>query len=132
MKDYVIKINDVTPWRIALRAEADAASSYAFVNQADEVKLALPMTGVVAQVGSSTVSICRLRQEEHDWLIGLASVQEIGFGDPFIKEISDITWINGGKGLYHSIHLQTTSEVDDGDGGTITITPPELHGVIYS
>lgn len=132
MKDYVIKINDVTPWRTALRSEADAGNSYTYIDDNDEAKLLLPVTGVIAKVGQSTVSICRLNKEQHDWLVGLPQVTELGSGNPLIKDIADITWAGSGKGLYHAIHLQTPYNVDDGDGGTLTITPPLLHCILAS
>lgn len=130
MKDYVIKINDIAPWRTALREKAEAGSPYAVIDESDEVKLNLPLTGVIPKIGTATVSICRLSQEQYDWLIALPQVIELGSGDPYIKEIDDITWIGSGKGLYHAIHLQTPYDIDDGDGGTITITPPSLHCVL--
>ena len=64
--------------------------------------------------------------------MGLPQVVELGNGNPFIKELDDITWIGSGKGLYHAIHVQTPYDIDDGDGGIITITPPLLHCVLAS
>ncbi len=132
MRDYIIKINDVVPWRAALRAEAETGSPYAVINESDEVKLNLPVTGVIAQIGTATASICRLTDSQHDWLTGLPQIIELGSGSPYIKELSDVTWVGAGKGLYHAIHLQTPYDVDDGEGGTITITPPLLHCVLAS
>jgi hypothetical protein len=127
MRDYIIKIKDIPPWRAALRAEAEAKSPYAYIDDNDEAKLNLAVTGVIAQIGNATVSICRLNDDEHQWLTGLTQVQELGSADKHIREINDINWINSGKGLYHAIHLQTDYDIDDGDGGTITVTPPLLH-----
>ncbi len=133
MKDYVIKINDIVPWRVALRAEAEAGSPYAYIDEnTAEAKLALPATGILARIGNSTASICRLNTEQHEWLTGLAQVVELGHGSPYIKTLDDVTWTGSGKGLYHAIHLQTPYDVDDGEGGSITRTPPELHCVIAS
>lgn len=127
MRDYVIKIKDIPPWRTALRAEAEAKSPYAYIDDNDEAKLNLTVTGVIAKLGSATVSICRLNADEHQWLTSLTQVQELGSAEQYINDIEDITWINSGKGLYHAIHLQDNYEVDDGQGGTITMTPPLLH-----
>jgi hypothetical protein len=145
MRDYVIKINDVNPWRTALRAEALAGSPYASIDTNDEVKLNLATTGIIGRLGQSTVSICRLTQEQYDWLLSLPQVTELGRGEvintetegpatleTFIKDLSDITWIGAGKGLYHAIHLQEPYEVTDGEGGTILITPPLLHCTLAS
>ncbi len=132
MRDYIIKVADIPPWRTALRAEAEAGSPYAVIDENDEVKLNLPATGVIAKIGTATVSICRLTQEQYDWLIGVPQVKELGSGDPLIKDMDDITWIGSGKGFYHAIHLQTPYDVDDGEGGVITITPPLLHCVLAS
>ena len=133
MKDYIIKINDVVPWRAALRTQAEAGSPYAVIDEeTDEVRLNLPVTGIIAQIGTATASICRLTQDQYDWLVAMPQVIELGSGNPMIKEMSDITWIGAGKGLYHAIHLQTTYDVDDGEGGTITVTPPLLHCVLAS
>ena len=132
MRDIVIKIADIPPWRTALRAEAEAGSPYAVIDDNDEVKLNLPVTGVIATIGTATASICRLTQDQYDWLAAMPQVIELGSGDPLIKEMDDITWIGAGKGLYHAIHLQNTYDVDDGEGGTITITPPLLHCVLAS
>lgn len=132
MRDYVIKIADIPPWRTALRAEAEAGSPYAVIDENDEVKLNLPVTGVIAKIGTATASICRLTQDQYDWLIGMPQVVELGSGSPYIKELSDVTWVGPGKGLYHAIHLQTPYDVYDGEGGTITITPPLLHCVLAS
>lgn len=132
MKDYVIKVADIPPWRVELRAEAEAESPYAVINEDDEVKLNLPVTGVIATIGTATASICRLTQDQYDWLIAMPQVVELGSGNPLIKEMADITWVGSGKGLYHAIHLQTPYDVDDGEGGTTTITPPLLHCVLAS
>lgn len=132
MKDYVIKINDVTPWRTALRAEALAGSPYASIDSNDEAKLNLTVTGLIARIGQSTVSICRLNQEQYDWLLSLPQVTELGNAEQFIRELSDITWIGAGQGLYHAIHLQEPYEVDDGEGSTLLITPPLLHCILAS
>jgi len=127
VKDFVIKIKDIPPWRTALRAEAEANSPYAYIDDNDEAKLNLTVTGVIAEIGNATVSICRLSNAEHQWLTGLTQVQELGNATKYINAIEDITWIASGKGLYHAIHLQTDYEVDDGQGGTRTVTPPLLH-----
>ena len=132
MKDYIIKINNVVPWRTALRVQAEAGSPYAVIDDNDEVKLNLPVTGVIATIGTATASICRLTQDQYDWLIGMPQVIELGSGGPLIKEFDDITWVGSGKGLYHAIHKQNTYDLDDGEGGTITITPPLLHCVLAS
>lgn len=128
MKDYVIKIADIPPWRTALRAEAEAGSPYAYIDKnTDEAKINLPVTGIIAQVGSSTASICRLDDGQHTWLVGLSQVIELGAGDPYIKDIDDVAWIGQGLGLYHAIHDQTP--VDHGNG---PVTPPELHCILAS
>ena len=132
MRDYVIKIADIPPFRTALRAEAEAGSPYARITEDDQVKLVLTVTGIIAKIGNSTASICRLSQEEYDWLMELPQVVELGNGNPFIKEMDDITWIGSGKGFYHAIHTQTPYDIDDGEGGMITITPPLLHCVLAS
>lgn len=132
MRDYIIKVADIPPWRTALRAEAEAGSHYAVIDDNDEVKLNLPVTGVIATIGTATASICRLNQDQYDWLAAMPQVIELGSGDPLIKDMGDITWVESGKGLYHAIHLQNTYDVDDGEGGTITITPPLLHCVLAS
>jgi len=131
-KDYIIKIIDIVPWRTALREEAEAGSLYAYINEQDEVKLNVPVTGIIARVGPATASICRLSTEEYDWLIALPQVVELGSGSPYIREIGDITWVGQGKGLYHAIHSQAAYNVPDGEGSEISITPPELHCVIAS
>lgn len=127
MRDYVIKIKDIPPWRTALRAEAEANSQYAYIDDNDEAKLRLTVTGIIAQIGNATVSICRLSDDEYEWLTGLTQVQELGNAEQYINDIEDITWITSGKGMYHTIHLQTDYDIDDGQGGTITVTPPLLH-----
>jgi hypothetical protein len=132
MRDYIIKINDVTPWRVALRSEALANSPYAYVDGKDEAKLNLPVTGVIARIGKATVSICRLNQDQYDWLTGLPQVTELGNATQYIRDMSDVNWIGAGKGLYHTVHLQTPYDVDDGEGGTVTITPPLLHCILAS
>jgi len=133
VKDYVIKINDVVPWRVALRAEAEAGSGYVSIDEdTDEVRLNLPQTGIIAQVGNSVVSILRLNQNEYDWLTGLPQVSVLGTCTEFIKGMNDIDWIGAGKGLYHSIHTQDPIEVDDGEGGTVFINPSELHCILAS
>ena len=130
--DYIIKVADIPPFRIALKAEAEAGSPYARVDEdTGESKLVLPVTGVIASIGTATASICRLSEEQYDWLIALPRVVELGSA-PVIKEMEDITWIGSGKGLYHAIHLQTPYDVDDGEGGTITVTPPLLHCILAS
>jgi len=129
--DYVIKIADIPPFRTALRAEAETGSPYAMIDDNDEAKIKLSVTGIIAQVGNSTASICRLDQDQYDWLIGLPQVVVLGSAD-VIKEISDITWVAQGKGFYHAIHKQDPYDIDDGDGGTITITPPFLHCILAS
>jgi len=133
MIDYVIKIADLPPFKAALKTAAEAGNHYARIKPPlTEAELALPVTGIIAKIGNATVSICRLTGIQYDWLVGLPAVVELGSGDPFIKEISDITWIGAGKGLYHAIHLQDFREVDDGEGGTITMTPPLLHCILAS
>jgi len=128
MKHYVIKIADIPPWRTALRAEADAGSPYAYIDEfTDEAKIALPVTGLIAQIGNATASICQLDDDQYQWLIGLPQVIELGSGDPYIKEMADITWIGSGLGLYHAIHDQTP--VDHGNG---PVAPPLLHCVLTS
>jgi len=129
MRDYVIKIADIPPFRNALRAEAESGSSYAYITDDDEVKLNLTVTGVIAKIGNATASICRLNQDEYDWLMSLPQVVELGKGNPFIKEIGDIAWEGQGKGFYHAIHKQDPYDIDDGEGGTIPVTPALLHGV---
>lgn len=133
MNDKVIKVLDVPPFQAALNVEAEAGSLYAhiyppMVNAVHN----LPVTGIIAKVGTATVSICRLNQEQLDWIRSLPGVSVLGSGNPYIKEMSDITWVGAGKGLYHAIHLQDSYEVDDGGGGTITITPPLLHCILAS
>lgn len=133
MNDKVIKVSDIPPFQAALDAEAEAGSPYAhiyppMVNAVHN----LPVTGIIAKIGNATVSICRLTQDQLDWITSLPGVSVLGSGDPYIKEMSDITWIGAGKGLYHAIHLQDPYDVNDGDGGTITVTPPLLHCVLAS
>ena len=132
MRDYVIKISDIPPFHIALRAEVDAGSPYAYITEDDEVRHNLPITGVIPKAGNATVSICRLNQAQHDWITGLAGVSILGTGAPYIKDIDDVTWKTQGKGFYHAIHDQTPYDIDDGEGGTITVTPSLLHGVLWS
>ena len=127
MRDFVIKIKDIPPWRTALRAEAEANSPYAYIDDRGEAKLNLTVTGIIAQIGNATVSICRLNDDEYQWLTSLTQVQELGSAEQYINDIEDITWINSGKGMYHAIHLQDNYEVDDGQGGTRIVTPPLLH-----
>ena len=127
MRDYVIKIKDVPPWRTALRAEAEADSPYAYIDDNDEAKLNVTVTGVIAQLGKATVSICRLNQDEHQWLTIITQEQELGSATQYNENITDINWIASGKGMYHAIHLQTPYDIDDGEGGAITVTPPMLH-----
>lgn len=133
MNDKIIKVSDIPPFQIALNDEAIANSPYAriyppLVNAVHN----LPVTGIIAKIGASTVSICRLNQNQLDWIKSLPGVSVLGSGDPYIKEMSDVIWAGAGKGLYHAIHLQTPREVDDGEGGTSTITPPLLHCVLAS
>lgn len=128
MKDYVIKINNVVPWRTALRAEAEAGSPYAYIDEfTDEVKINIPITVTMPKVGNSTVSICRLNDDQYLWLTSLPQVVELGSGDPFIKEIDDVTWIGSGLGLYHAIHDQTPY-----NNGTRMVTPPKIHSILAS
>ena len=132
MRDYVIKIIDIPLFRIALQAEIDNGLGYAYIDDNNEAKLALGITKTIPRVGNATASISRLSDDEYTWLMTLPQVQDLGRGSPYIKEITDITWESGGEGFYHAIHLQTPYNVDDGEGGTVTITPPVLHSVIAS
>lgn len=130
--DYVIKIVDTPAFISELRTEAENGSPYAYIDEGDDdARLNLAVTGKIAKVGTSTVSIYRLNEAEHIWLTGIPQVQELGSA-PVIKEMDDITWITSGKGFYHAIHAQTPYDVDDGEGGTITITPPLLHCILAS
>ncbi len=132
MKDFVIKISDIPPFQTALTIEAINGSPYAYLDEDDKVKINVPITGLIAQIGSSTASICRLNNDQYLWLMSLPQVVELGSGDPYIKELIDVTWIGQGKGLYHAIHVQTPFDIDDGDGGTMRVTPPELHCILAS
>ena len=105
MSDYVVKINDVVPWRIALEAEYAEGSKYVHKTDEGENKIE-----VMDEAGDPTGT----------------------FVNGLINDINDITWITGGKGFYHSIHKQTPYDVDAGEGGIITINPPLLHCVIAS
>lgn len=136
MKDYVIKINDVPAFRLALKAEYEAGSTYVHEAEVDgelEYKLNITKTGVLPNVGVATVSISRLSPEELAWGESLPQVQIIGEAkDQYIKEIDDIEWITNGKGLYHAIHLQNPITYQDEDGNDIIYTPPLLHCIIGS
>lgn len=128
MKDYIIKIADIPPWRTALRTEAESGSLYAYIDKnTDEAKINVPITVTIAQVGNSTASICRLNDDQYLWLMSLPQVVELGSGDPYIKDLDDVTWIGQGLGLYHAIHDQTPY-----NNGTRMVTPPKLHSILAS
>lgn len=132
MNDYVIKIADIPPFRVALRAEAETGNPYAYIDEeTDGAKHNLPITGIIATLGNATASICRLDTEQHAWLLSLPQVDELGSAS-VIREMNDITWETNGKGFYHAIHDQTPRDVDDGQGGTTTVTPPMLHCILAS
>jgi len=124
MIDYVIKILDITAFRIALRNEI---SSYAYLDDQYNPKHNLPITGVIPSMDNVTVAICRLDSEQYVWLMSLPHVKELGSGNPYIKEMSDITWVESGKEAYHAIYDQSPYDVD-GE----TVTPPLLHCVLAS
>jgi len=118
IRDYVIKIIDLPLFRAALQTEIDNGTAYAHIPEGGgDPELLLDETGITPRVGNATVSIKRIDDDRYNWLIGLPQVQDLGRGNLFIKEITDITWEPGGLGFYQAIYLA-------GD--------PELHCIIWS
>jgi len=126
IRDYVIKIIDLPLFRNALQDEIDNGTGYAAVING-QPELTLDETGITPRVGNATVSIKRIDDDRYNWLVSLPQLQDLGRGDPYIKEINDVAWESGGKGFYHAVHLQTPYEVNGQ-----TITPSELHCIIWS
>jgi len=132
IRDYVIKILDIPLFSNALQDEIDNGTAYvngkayARVTNGEPVLL-LDETGIIPRVGNAAVSIKRIDDDQYSWLVSLPQLQDLGRGNPYIKEISDVAWETGGEGFYHAVHLQTPYEVN-GE----TITPPELHCIIWS
>ncbi len=119
IRDYVIRIIDLPLFRAALQTEIDNGTGYAGINEGSgDPELLLDATGITPRVGNATVSIKRLDDDAYDWLVALPQTHDLGRGNPWIKEISDITWETGGLGFYESIYIA--------NGG------PELHCIIWS
>lgn len=133
IKDYVIQIKEIKPFRDALRVEADRGVGWAFINKNGEAKLSLTVTGMIPTNGVKTVSISRLSDEQKEWLLSLPHTQVLGEAkEQYIREMTDIIWQTSGKSKYHLLHKQAPVEIDDGEGGTIIYTPPLLHCVLAS
>ena len=133
MKDYVIQIKEIKPFRDALKIEAQNGSEWATVDNNGKVKLSLPVTGIIPTNGVKTVSISRLTEDQKGWLLSLPHTKILGEAKiQFIKGMADISWNTGGKSSYHLLHKQEQKQVEDGEGGAITYTPPLLHCVLAS
>jgi len=132
MRDYIVKITDLPAWELLVAAQDD---TYVSTDDEGNSEITLARTGIIIHKINSTentVSICRLSDAEHTWLTGLTGVEVLGSATAYIKDISDITWETGGQESYHYIYSQDTYEIDDGDGGTINVTPPKLHCLLAS
>ena len=154
MKDYIIKVASLTAFNVAIKSHAEAKDwepetkpknreekqaqdkerrdnrKHSYVDAEGNAKLSIPKTKRKAKQGNSTASLCRLDAIELAFMLSQPEVSILGQGSPFIKSIDDVVWDTNGKRDYHAIHSITPQEVDDGEGGKITITPPQLHGVI--
>ena len=154
MKDYIIKVANLTAFNVAIKSHAEAKEwepetkpknreekqaqdkergdrrKHAYVDAEGNAKLSVPKTKRKAKQGNTTASLCRLDAIELAFMLEQPGVSILGQGDSFIKTIDDVEWETNGKADYHAIHSITPQEIDDGEGGKITITPPQLHGVI--
>jgi len=158
-KDYVFKITDTPAYRNALYASAQAEQerkealaviindsvsteeikedakaqlktilAWAMINDNDDPKITFAKS-MVGRLGTNSVSVCRLSQEQADWFDTFNQVTLVGTAkQQYIRAIADVDWIGPGKGLYHQVHKQDQIENEDGSFST----PSELHCVIYT
>jgi hypothetical protein len=129
MKDLLTFVPNINVFRQALK-DLDS-SAFVYVNEkTNDVKLLIPSIPVRYK-GNKTLTLLACTSEAEAFLESIPSVDIIG--EHKERTDDDYTFVSdtAGRNKYAQVYDRTPREVPNGEGGTITYTPPKMIGVFF-
>lgn len=122
--DLLTFVPNINVFRQALKD--DENQQFVYLTEDNEVKLLIPSVPVKTN-GIKTLTLLRCNLAQKEFLTSIPALEIIGEyqgGEDYLF-YDDVP----NRAKYAEVYDQTPVEMDDGEGGTTTYTPPKMIGV---